>query len=68
MTGFKVHLFSLFAALAAALASAPASAATRATPEVRWVSSWASSQILVDPKDVLPPQQTKDVRCGSSSA
>ena len=61
MTGFKVHLFSLFAALAAALASAPASAATRATPEVRWVSSWASSQILVDPKDVLPPQQTKDV-------
>ena len=61
MTGFKVHLSSLFAALAAALASAPASAATRATPEVRWVSSWASSQILVDPKDALPPQQTKDV-------
>lgn len=61
MTGFKVHLFSLFAALAAALASAPASAVSRATPEVRWVSSWASSQILVDPKDALPPQQTKDV-------
>jgi lysophospholipase L1-like esterase len=61
VTGFKVHLFSLFAALAAALASAPASAVTRATPEVRWVSSWASSQILVDPKDALPPQQTKDI-------
>jgi lysophospholipase L1-like esterase len=60
MTGFKVHLFSLVAALAAALAGAPASAVTRATP-ADWVSSWASSQIIVEPKDALPPQQTKEV-------
>jgi lysophospholipase L1-like esterase len=60
MTGFKVHLFSLVAALAAALGGAPASAVTRAMP-ADWVSSWASAQILVDAKDALAPQQTKEV-------
>jgi lysophospholipase L1-like esterase len=60
VTGFRVHLISLFAAIAAALASAPASAVTRAAPETQWVGSWASAQMLVDQKDALAAEQ-KDV-------
>jgi lysophospholipase L1-like esterase len=60
VTGFRVHLISLFAAIAAVLASAPASAVTRAPPEAQWVGSWASAQMLVDAKDAFAPEQ-KDV-------
>jgi lysophospholipase L1-like esterase len=54
--GFRFHSFSLLAAIAAGLACAPASAMGRAVPEAHWVSSWASAQILVDPKDMLQPE------------
>ena len=63
MTGTKIHPFLLRAAIAAALACAAltSSAAARIAVGTSWVSSWASAQILVDPKDALPPQQTKDM-------
>ena len=63
MTGTKVHPFLFRAAIAAALAcvALASPAAARVVAGTGWVSSWASSQIPVDPKDALAPQQTNDV-------
>lgn len=57
LTSFKVHSFSLLAAIAAVLTPAPASALTPAFRGAHWVSSWASAQMRMDPKDVVRPEQ-----------
>lgn len=56
MTSFKVHLSWLLAAIAAVLTAVPASALTQAVPKKVWVSSWASAQMRMDPKEVLQPE------------
>ena len=61
MTGTKGHSLTLLAAIAAVLSAAPASAVSSVHPEIRWVASWASAQILVDPHDALSVTTRADV-------